>query len=63
MMYVSQIIRLYTLNLNSAVCQSYLNKIWKNKENKINLYMHVDKTYPIQFEYSQKPGGISWNLD
>ena len=48
MMYVSQIIRLYILNLNSAVCQSYLNKIGrKNKEKKINLYMHVDKTYPI----------------
>ena len=45
MMYVSQIIRLYTLNLNSAVCQSYLNKTGrKSKENKINLYMYVDKT-------------------
>ena len=26
MMYVSQIIMLYTLNLYSAVCQFYLNK-------------------------------------
>ena len=27
MMYVSQVIMLYTLNLYSAVCQLYLNKI------------------------------------
>ena len=27
MMYVSQIIVLYTLNLHSVVCQLYLNKI------------------------------------
>ena len=29
MMYVSQIIMLYTLNLYSAVCQLYLNKTEK----------------------------------
>ena len=31
MMYVSQIIKLYTLNLYSAVCQLYLNKPWRKK--------------------------------
>ena len=31
MMYVSQIIMLYMLNLYSAVCQIYLNKIKKKK--------------------------------
>ena len=32
MMYVSQIIVLYTLNLHIAVCQLYLNKTGKKKE-------------------------------
>ena len=31
-MFVGQIIVLYTLNLRSAVCQLYLNKIWRNKK-------------------------------
>ena len=32
MMYVSQIIMLHTLNLHSAVCQLYLNKIERKKK-------------------------------
>ena len=32
MMYVRQIIMLYTLNLQSAVCQLYLNKTGRNKK-------------------------------
>ena len=32
MMYVSQVIILYTLNLNSDVCQLYLQKIKKKKD-------------------------------
>ena len=32
MLYVSQIIIFYTLNLYSARCQLYLNKTGKNKE-------------------------------
>ena len=31
MMYVSQVIILYTLNLNSDVCQLYLQKIKKKR--------------------------------
>ena len=31
MMYVSEIMMLYTLSLYSAVCQLYLNKNWKKK--------------------------------
>ena len=34
MMYVSQIIMLYTLNLCSAVCQLYLNKTGGKKKRK-----------------------------
>ena len=30
MMYISQIIMLYTLNLYSAICQLYLNKMGTN---------------------------------
>ena len=33
MMYISQIIMLYTLNLHSAVCQLYLNKTERKKLN------------------------------
>ena len=32
MMYVSQIVILYTLNLHSAVCQLYLNKTGRKKK-------------------------------
>ena len=32
MMYASQIIMLYTLNLYSAVCQMYLNKTKRKKD-------------------------------
>ena len=34
MMYVRQIIMLYTLNLSSAVCQLYLNKTGEKKKNR-----------------------------
>ena len=34
MMYVSQVIMLYTLNLYSAVCQLYLNKTGRKNINK-----------------------------
>ena len=52
MMHVSQVIRLYILNLNSAVCQSYHKKTGrKNKENNINLHMHIDKA-SVQFSHS-----------
>lgn len=34
MMYVSQIIILYTLNLHSAICQLYLNETGKPKVKK-----------------------------
>ena len=34
MMYVSQIIMLYALNLYSAVCQLYLNKTRRKNKNK-----------------------------
>ena len=37
MMYVSQIIMLYTLNLDSAVCQFYLNKTRKKKYKRIQM--------------------------
>ena len=33
MMYVSQIIMLYTLNLYSAVCQLYVSKAGRRKKN------------------------------
>ena len=36
MMYVSQIIMLYTLNLYSAVCQLYLNKAGRREKKKKN---------------------------
>ena len=32
MIYVSQVIMLYTLNLHSAVCQLYLNKIGREEK-------------------------------
>ena len=32
-MYISQIIMLYTVNLYNAVCQLYLNKIGRKKKN------------------------------
>ena len=32
-MYVSQIVILFTLNLDSAVCQLYLNKTGRKREN------------------------------
>ena len=35
MMYVNQIIMLYTLNLYSAVCQLHLNKTRRKKETKL----------------------------
>ena len=37
MMYVSQVIMLYTLNLHSAVCQLYLNKTGRKKKTLILL--------------------------
>lgn len=36
MMYVGQIITLYTLNLHTTVCQLYLNKIGREKKLKYN---------------------------
>ena len=46
MMYVSQVITLYTLNLYSAVCQSYLNKAGRKKIflNKTRKQSHVQVT-------------------
>ena len=35
MIYVYPIILLYTLNFYHIVCQLYLNKTWKKKENRI----------------------------
>ena len=34
MMYVSQVIMLYTWNLHSALCQLYLNKAGRKKKKK-----------------------------
>ena len=38
MVYVSEIIMLYTLNLYSAVCQLHLNKNWKKKTHISGIY-------------------------
>ena len=35
MIYVSQIITLYTLNLHSVVCQSHLNKTGRKKKQQL----------------------------
>ena len=37
-MYVNQIIMLYTLNLYSAVCQLYINKMERKKEENVEFY-------------------------
>ena len=41
MMYVSQIIMLYTLNLYSAVCQLYLKKTGRKKLRVLILFMRA----------------------
>ena len=44
MMYVSQIIMLYTLNLYSALGQLYLNKTGRKKSNQINYkYLKINE--------------------
>ena len=46
MMYLSQIIMLYTLNVYSSVCRLYLNKTWRKKTpnfmGKESLKFHID---------------------
>ena len=39
MMYVSQVIMLYTLNIYSAISQLYLNKTGRKKEMKYSSYL------------------------
>ena len=51
MMYVNQIIMLYTLNLYSAVCQLYLNKTGRKK--------FLLKEISIQ---KQKKGSMCWKV-
>ena len=44
MMYASQIIMLYTLNLHSAICQLYLNKTGRKK---LIMYKGIRKKYQV----------------
>ena len=43
MMYVTQVVILYTLNLYSAVCQLYLSKTEKNKCILIEMFISLSK--------------------
>ena len=49
MMYVSQIFRLYSLNLYSAVCQLYRNKIGRKKS------LHYFLLFPYYLKEKYKP--------